>query len=122
MSRRRRRTAYRFGLRGEVRCVWWLRCQGYRMLARGYRLPVGEIDIVARRGRTVAFIEVKSRATMAKASVAVTPKQRRRIERAASGFLAANPHLSPQRIRFDIMYVVPGRLPIHIKDAWRPAT
>jgi putative endonuclease len=120
MSRRKRRTAYRFGLRGEVRCVWWLRCRGYRMLARGYRLPVGEIDIVARRGRTVAFIEVKARATAAEASVAVTPRQRRRIERAAAGFLAANPRLSPREIRFDIMYVVPGRLPIHIKDAWRP--
>lgn len=122
MSRRKRRIAYRFGLRGEARCVWWLRCKGYRMVARGYRLPVGEIDIVARRGRTLAFIEVKSRKTAAQASAAVTPKQRRRIERAAAGFLAANPHLSSQHARFDVMYVVPGRLPIHIRDAWRPGT
>jgi putative endonuclease len=122
MSRRKRRTAYRFGLRGETRCVWWLRCKGYRILARGYRLPIGEIDIVARRGRTVAFVEVKARATATAASAALTPRQRRRIERAAAGFLAANPHLSRQHVRFDVMYVVPGRLPIHIRDAWRPGT
>jgi len=117
----KRRVAYRFGLRGEDRCVWWLRCKGYRVLARSYRLPVGEIDIIARRGRTLAFIEVKARTAQSATATALTPRQQRRIERAAAGFLAANPALSQQYARFDVMYVVPGRLPVHIKDAWRPA-
>jgi hypothetical protein len=57
----RRRRAYRFGHWAETLCVWWLRLGGYRVLARRYKTPVGEIDIVARRGAALAFIEVKAR-------------------------------------------------------------
>ncbi len=120
MAGSRRRAAYRWGLHSESLCAWWLRCKGYRILARHFRLPVGEIDLVARRGQTVMFIEVKARSDAARAAHAVSRTQRKRIERAASGFLAANPHLSGHGVRFDTMFVVPWRLPIHIADAWRP--
>jgi putative endonuclease len=118
MSKRRR--AYRAGLLGEAACVWWLRLRGYRILARRYRAPVGEIDIVARRGRLLAMVEVKTRAAFAEALEAVGPRQRQRVERAAEAFLARHPDLADAEVRFDVMLVVPWRPPRHIMDAWRP--
>lgn len=115
----RRRKAERRGRWAESLCLWSLRLRGYRILARGYRVPVGEIDILARRGGTLAAIEVKSRDAHASAVEAVTPRQRRRITRAAAYFLSARPSLARLTIRFDVMLVLPGRLPLHLRDAWR---
>lgn len=67
-------------------CGWHLRLRGYRVLARRYRTPVGEIDIIARRGQLIAFIELKARRTKALAIESITPKQRNRIRRAAGAF------------------------------------
>ena len=115
-----KRRAYRWGLRAEAWCAWWLRLKGYRILAQRYRNQFGEIDIVARRRGVVAMIEVKARADRAAALEAVGLKQRRRIERAAAGFLAANPRLPEHTVRFDVVAVIPWRWPLHIVDAWRP--
>ena len=89
------------------------------MLARRYRTPVGEIDLIARRGRRLVMVEVKARPTEALARQAVPERQRRRIAMAARRFLAANPRYRDHAVRFDVMAVVPGRLPIVIPDAWR---
>lgn len=89
------------------------------MLARRYRTPVGEIDLVARRGRRLVMVEVKARPTEALARQAVPVRQRRRIEMAARRFLAANPQYRDFAVRFDVIAVVPGRLPVVIADAWR---
>jgi putative endonuclease len=113
-----RRRAWRRGRTAETLCVWHLRLRGYRILARGYRVPVGEIDIVARRGRVVAAIEVKARDSMAAASEAVGPRQRRRVARAFEQFLAAHPQHGGLSLRFDVMLVAAGRLPRHISNAW----
>lgn len=114
-----RRRAYRRGRRAEVLAVWYLRLKGYRVLARGRRLAVGEIDIIARRGRTVAVVEVKARADLATAAEALTHRQRMRILRAARHFLAGRPDLADHRIRFDVIWIAPGRMPRHVIDAWR---
>jgi putative endonuclease len=100
-------------------CVWHLRLRGWRVLARGYRVPVGEIDIIARRGRVVAAIEVKARDSLEAAGEAVGPRQRRRVARAFEHFLAGRPSLAGSVLRFDVMLVAPRRLPCHLPDAWR---
>ena len=119
VTQHRRRRAWRHGLRAESWCVLSLRLRGYRVLARRLVTPVGEIDIVARRGATLAVIEVKARATRAAAAEAVTPRQRRRIHRAAAAFLGQRPALAGLAVRFDVMLILPWRPPIHIADAWR---
>jgi putative endonuclease len=115
----RRRKAERRGRWAESLCLWSLRLRGYRILARDYRAAVGEIDILARRGGTLAAIEVKARGDRASASEAITPRQRRRITRAAAHFLSGRPDLARLALRFDVMLVMPGRLPLHLRDAWR---
>jgi putative endonuclease len=95
-----------------------LRLRGYRILARGYRVPVGEIDIVARRGRVVAAIEVKARDSAAAASEAIAPRQRRRVARAFEQFLAAHPQHAGLTLRFDVMLVARGGWPRHLSNAW----
>ena len=115
----RRRKAERRGRWAESLCLWSLRLRGYRILARGYRVAVGEIDILARRGRTLVAIEVKARDDHASAVEAVTPRQRRRITRAAAHFISGRPSLATLTVRFDVMLAMPRRLPLHIRDAWR---
>ena len=115
--------AYRFGRFAESLCVWRLRLAGYRVLARRFKTPVGEIDIVARRGDTLAFVEVKARhaaADRGDQAVELTARQRARIERAAEAFVARRPRLAGCAMRFDLMVVRPWRAPRHLADAWRP--
>lgn len=115
-----RRQAERAGRLAETLSRWLLRLKGYRILARDYRVSVGEIDIIARRGALLAVIEVKRRASQTDALEAVLTRQRRRILRATELFLAQHPRLVHLGVRFDVMLVVPGKRPRHIKDAWRP--
>jgi len=115
----RRRAAYRRGDRAEWLCLWQLRFKGYRILARRYRSPVGEVDLIARRGGVLAAIEVKARADVASAGEAVSARQRRRVARALAHFLAGRPDLARLALRFDVMLVAPRRLPHHVADAWR---
>lgn len=114
-----RRRRYRLGLTAELACRWHLRLRGYRILASRFRPPVGEIDIVARRGHVVAFIEVKARRDLDLAAESVTARQRGRIRRAASAFLMKHPELAAEDQRFDVMLVAPWRPPHHMIDAWR---
>jgi putative endonuclease len=118
-QRRRRQAAWRRGHLAELMCLWQLRLKGYRVLARRYRVPVGEVDLIVRRGGIVAAIEVKARADVATAGAAIAPRQRRRIVRALAHFVAGRPDLAPLAFRFDVMLVAPRRLPMHLIDAWR---
>jgi len=104
----------------ETQTAWLLRLTGHRILARNYKTPVGEIDLIAKRGNTVSFIEVKARADSQAAAEAITPKQRRRIQRAAEMYLVHHPALQTHDIRFDVCLVSGSfRLKI-LRDAWRP--
>ena len=111
--------AYERGLLAETLCVILLRLKGFRILLRRYKTNVGEVDIVAKRGRHLHFIEVKARTREADCLHAVSPMQQQRIARAAEKFLAGASHLSALDVHFDLMYLLPGGLPRHIKDAWR---
>jgi putative endonuclease len=92
--------------------------KGFRILARRWRSPLGEIDIVARRRQLLVFAEVKARATLDEAAESVNERQRRRIAAAAEAWLAANPDKTILDIRFDAVLVTPGRIPRHIPAAF----
>lgn len=107
------------GRRAEHLAVWLLRLKFYRIIGRNIRLPGGEVDIIAKRGRLLVFVEVKSRRSLWLARQAVAQKQWNRIEKAAGQFVAARPHLAACQWRFDLIICAPWRRPRHICDAWR---
>jgi putative endonuclease len=123
-KRARGRNSEHRGRWAEWLCLLRLWLTGWRIIAQrliGKRgTGVGEVDIIARRGRTLAFIEVKARATQSQALEAVNAPQRRRIEAAARAFLAHNPQYSDLNVRFDVMVWAESAMPGHIADAWRP--
>ena len=114
--------AFRTGLSAESRAAAYLMAKGYRILARRYRTPHGEIDIVARRRNLIAFVEVKARATLDDAAFAVTPRQQQRIIDAAQGWLVAHPEHAEFELRFDAMLIAPKRLPRHVLAAFDAST
>lgn len=113
-----RQTAFRTGLSAESRAAALLIAKGFRILARRWRSPLGEIDIVARRRRLLVFAEVKARPSLDQAAESVNARQRRRIAAAAEIWLAANPDESIRDIRFDAILVAPGKIPRHITAAF----
>jgi putative endonuclease len=116
-----KRTNHATGLAAETITACVLRCKGYRIVARRYKTPVGEIDLVARRRNTLAFVEVKARQRMAEALAAATPAMRQRIVRAAGHFVAGRPDLAVLDMRFDLVAVAPPFYWRHLDNAWRPA-
>ena len=119
MTRDTRRRAYGRGRRAEVLAAWWLRLKGYRIVARGFRVAAGEIDLIARRGRLLALVEVKARPRLEQARAAILPRQRERIARAAEVFLQRYPGLADLDLRFDVVLLAPGRWPRHLTNAWQ---
>lgn len=109
---------YRWGLRAESRAAWALRLKGYRILASRFRTPVGEIDLVARRGDTLAIVEVKARPTFEAGLEAIAAEGYRRIEAAADVYLARHPRSAALTVRFDLVVVVPWRWPRHVVNAF----
>ena len=115
-----RRAAESRGRAAERLCALRLRLTGWRILARRYATPVGELDIIAKRGALIAFIEVKHRRDVHGALETITARQRMRIERAATVFLSRYPKWRKLVLRFDVMVVTPWRWPRRLSDAWRP--
>jgi putative endonuclease len=114
----RRRVAFRFGLSAEGRAAAFLVAKGYRILARRFRTPLGEIDIIARRRGVLVFVEVKARDNFDAAAEAIGKRQQNRIIGAAQLWLAAHPEDAMRDMRFDAVLVVPGRLPRHLLAAF----
>ena len=110
--------AFRLGLSAESRAAMVLIAKGYRILARRFKTPVGEIDIVARRRRSLVFVEVKARERADDAAEAVTGRAKQRIVAAAELWLARNPADAQSEIRFDVILVSPGKIPQHIPNAF----
>ncbi len=113
-----RQAAFRLGLSAESRAAAYLVAKGYRITARRWRSPAGEIDIVARRRNLLVFVEVKARDRLDDAAYSVTDRQQRRIAGAAAAWLAAHPDDAMRDMRFDVVLVAPGRLPQHIAAAF----
>jgi putative endonuclease len=110
--------AFRTGLSAESRAAAYLIAKGYRILARRFRTPYGEIDIVARRRQLLAFVEVKARRSLDDAAYAVTPRQQQRIIAAAQAWLMTHPEHAAFELRFDAMLVASRRLPRHLPGAF----
>lgn len=113
-----RQAAFRTGISAESRAAALLVAKGFRILARRWKSPVGEIDVVARRRSLLVFVEVKARASLDAAAESVTPRQRQRIDAAAEAWLATYPDPTIRDIRFDAMLVAPGKMPRHIQGAF----
>jgi putative endonuclease len=109
----RRSRAHRQGLLAERLAALLLRLKGYRILAFRYHVKGGEIDVVARCGDTIAFVEVKARPTLEEAATSIDFIKRRRISRAAKVWLASNPWAAPLTWRGDAIYLAPWRFPRH---------
>ncbi|HTG19970.1 MAG TPA: YraN family protein [Reyranella sp.] len=119
MTTEARQAAHRLGHVAEWRAVWRLRLAGYSILARRYKTKLGEIDIVARRGGILAFVEVKARIDVPTATDALGGRQFGRVARAASLFLARHPRYAAHSVRFDAVLVA-GLWPRHLPDVWQP--
>ncbi|MEO6432419.1 MAG: YraN family protein [Sphingomicrobium sp.] len=106
------------GRKAESLACWMLRLKGWRILARRARAPGGEVDIVARRGRTLAFVEVKARNNEDSAAFAL---DRRRLMRVAAAAERLAPRFarSGDEMRIDAIFVLPGRWPRHLPDVWQ---
>ncbi|MHA7775519.1 YraN family protein [Roseibium sp. M-1] len=118
LSSDRRRKAQTLGLHAETYAAWYLRLTGWRILKRRYKTSSGEIDIIAKRRKTVAFIEVKARKTREAALEAVTPASQKRISRAARFFVTRHPKAGFYTLRFDIVIIRPWALPERIANAF----
>lgn len=112
-----RQLAENRGRRAESIAAWYLRLKGWRILARRARVPGGEVDLVARRGRVVAFVEVKQRGTADAAAWALDEYRLRRVAIAAQK-LAARYATDGEDIRIDAIFIVPRRLPRHLPNVW----
>jgi putative endonuclease len=112
-----RQRAERGGRRAERLAALWLQLKGWKILGRRVRTPVGEVDLVARRGRTVAFVEVKARATREEAGWALDEWRLRR-DAAAAEALAHLYARDGDDIRLDAVFIVPRRLPRHMVNIW----
>ena len=113
-----KRRSQRFGRRAEWIAAAWLTLKGYRILARRYSVSGGEIDIVARRGDVVAFVEVKARPGLDEAASAIGEAKRRRLSSAARVWLTRNPWAMGATLRGDAVWVAPGRFPRHLPAAY----
>lgn len=110
-------TSYRTGLKAEALAAWAMRFQGYRIVAKRYKTPVGEIDLIARRGKALVFVEVKARSNLEAALESVKTRQSRRIVRAAEYYMARHPGKTPD-IRFDVIAIMPRFRVKHIRAAF----
>ena len=112
-----RQVAEARGRKAETVAAWWLRLKGWRIIGRRARVPGGEVDLIARRGRTLAFVEVKQRATQDAAAWALDEYRLRRVAVAAER-LAPRYAREGDDIRIDALFIVPGRLPRHLANVW----
>jgi putative endonuclease len=111
-----KKRAYIKGKGAEWIAALYLQFKGYEILEKRFKTPLGEIDLLARKGNTLVAIEVKARKTLEQAAMALTPFQRRRIEKALLFYLAGK--TSCLDLRFDVILISSWRLPYHIRGAW----
>ncbi len=114
----KRRRAFRKGHWAEMLAAWYLRLKCYRILHRRFKAKTGEIDLIAKRGKLIVFVEVKARADKSSAVNAVTFDNQMRISDAADIWISARPDANQLSFRFDIIAVMPWKVPVHFEDAF----
>lgn len=120
MASRDRRGAERRGRRAERAAAIWLQLKRYKLLETRFKCHVGEIDLIVRRGRTLAFVEVKQRPRLTQAQRAVAVRNWRRIAMAAEVWAAQYPAARDLDWRYDLVAITPRSFPKHYRDFWRP--
>jgi putative endonuclease len=115
-DRELRRKHQRRGLAGEWLAALWLCAKGYRILARRLKTPSGEIDLIAARGRRLAFVEVKRRGTLEEAQASIGPRQQARIRNGALVWIGRHPSFQEHDVGFDAIFIVPRRWPLHLEN------
>lgn len=113
----RREQAEKRGRRGEAIAAWWLRLHGWRIVGQRLKTPRGEVDLIARRGKTVAFIEVKARVKQSDLATAIDGWRLRRVAAAAEQLLPRYGKGS-ENMRIDVILVAPWRWPHHLVNVW----
>lgn len=109
---------YQFGIAAERLVIWFLRLKGYSILSWRYKTYFGEIDLIAKKGKTIIFIEVKARKSSELIEIVLRPKQVERIKKAAEFFIAKNPKFHNYDCRFDFVQVDKFFIPKHHKNFW----
>ena len=112
-----RQAAEQRGRQAERLCGWWLRLKGWQILARRARTPLGEVDLVARKGAMIAFVEVKARASAAELDFAIDERRLARVA-AAAEILWPTYARPGDDMRIDVMLLAPGRAPRHLTNVW----
>lgn len=115
----KREIAEKSGRDGEARAALWLRAKGWQILDRRVKTPAGEIDLVARRGGLVAFVEVKWRRKREELDLAIDERRLSRVAAAAEA-VAHRYATHGEDIRLDVILLAPGAFPRHIANAWQP--
>ena len=113
---KKRRRAYKRGLWAEWLAAWFLRAKGYRILARRFRCPFGEIDLIAQKGSYLVAIEVKRRSTRNEAMSVLKPRSLRRMERSLCFFLTQKGQTLSLNLRCDALIVTKWQIPLHLKN------
>lgn len=121
LTKAQRQKSYKRGLAAESLAMLYLLAKGYRPLSTRYKTPVGEIDLIMKRGNMLVFVEVKHRAKQLDAAHAVHAHNRSRVVRAAQYYLSAHPDLTSHQVRFDVCLLTWYRLPHHIPHAFDAA-
>ncbi|MEQ1672390.1 MAG: YraN family protein [Hyphomicrobium sp.] len=114
---RERQNRYRSGHTAEYVAAAYLMARGHRVLMRRFKTGAGEIDLVTLKGGRIGFVEVKRRATLAECEASITPKLRQRVRAAANLWMAKHPRYQASDCGFDLVFILPWRLPVHLKDA-----
>lgn len=113
-----KKKAYLKGRWSETISAFYLQLQGYKILERRYKTPLGEIDLLVQKNETIIAVEVKNRRSLEKAALSITPTQQKRIERALLFYIARIQR--PLDFRFDVILISPWKWPHHIQSAWSP--
>jgi putative endonuclease len=113
----KRQAAEKRGRQAERIAAWWLRLKGWQIVGRRMRTPLGEVDLVARRGSMIAFVEVKARATAAELDLAIDERRLARVA-AAAEILWHELAKPGDDMRIDVMLLAPGRAPRHLTNVW----
>ncbi|HEX9806971.1 MAG TPA: YraN family protein [Alteraurantiacibacter sp.] len=115
----KRQRAEKRGREGEDRAAMWLRMKGWSILAKRRKTPLGEIDLIARRGGLIAFVEVKWRKSAEQLDTAIDEYRLRRVAAAVEA-VAHEYATGGEDIRIDVILLAPGSFPRHIANAWQP--
>ena len=111
-----RQQGYRRGHAAEFAAAAFLIAKGHRILARRFKTSAGEIDLIVLRAKRIGFVEVKRRATLSACEAAMTPRLQQRVRRAADLWIAKNARFQGHELGFDVVFVVPWRWPVHLRD------